>query len=183
VGRLERIKGVQDLLPAFAGEGDADLVIAGDGEFGAELRAQAATMPRVHFLGRLPAAELGRWYHHAVALLVPSLCFETFGIILLEAWRQSTPVIARRLGPFPELVERAGGGELFSTESELLGAMARLLRDPDRRMALAASGHRAVAQHWSEHAVVPRFLDLVRRTAEHRGDERVLAALPLGVLA
>jgi len=183
VGRLERIKGVQDLLPAFQGEGAADLVIAGDGEYGAELRAAAAGMPRVKFLGRVPGDELAAWYQHAVALLVPSLCFETFGIILLEAWRQSTPVIARRLGPFPELVEQAGGGELFETEAELRSAMTRLLEHPGHREALAAAGRRAVAEHWSEHAVVPRFLSLVREAAVHRQDAHVVTTLTPSVHA
>lgn len=75
VGRLERIKGLQDVIPAFAGAGEADLLIAGDGEFGAELRSQASGMDRVRFLGRLASAELSRYYRHATALIVPSLCF------------------------------------------------------------------------------------------------------------
>ncbi len=183
VGRLEEIKGVQDLLPAFTGPGEVDLVIAGDGEYGPALRAAAAGSPRVRFLGRVPGPELATWYRHAIALLVPSLCFETFGIILLEAWRQQTPVIARRLGPFPELVERAGGGELFGTTAELEAAMGRLHRDPARREALARAGQAAVERHWSEQAVVPAFLDLVRRVAERRQDRRVLGSLTGGVPA
>lgn len=177
VGRLERIKGLQDVIPAFAGPGDTDLIVAGDGEFGPELRAQAEGLARVRFLGRVPGVDLAEWYRHALALVVPSLCFETFGIILLEAWRQSIPVIARRLGPLPELVNRAGGGELFETREELEQAMARLAGDPARRAALAAAGHQAVAALWSEHAVVPHYLDIVRRAAERRGDGRVLATL------
>jgi glycosyltransferase involved in cell wall biosynthesis len=177
VGRLERIKGLQDVLPSFEGSGEADLVIAGDGDFGAELRARAAGWPRVRFLGRVPGANLASWYRHAVALVVPSLCFETFGIILLEAWRQSIPVIARRVGPLPELVEQAGGGELFDTRQELDAAMARLAGDPARRAALGRAGHAAVEALWSEHAVVPRYLDLVRRVAQRRKDLRVMAIL------
>ncbi len=177
VGRLERIKGLQDVIPAFAGEGGTDLVVAGDGEFRGALEAQAAGMARVRFLGRVDGTTLAAWYRHAVALVVPSLCFETFGIILLEAWRQGTPVIARRLGPFPELVDRAGAGELFETPAELQAAMARLAGDPDRRARMAAAGRAAVRAHWSEHAVVPRFLEIVRRVGERRGDAKVLATL------
>ncbi|NJK43419.1 MAG: glycosyltransferase family 4 protein, partial [Pleurocapsa sp. SU_196_0] len=79
-------------------DGDTDLVIVGDGDYAETLRAQAADMPRVRFIGRVPNEQLSSWYRHAISLLVPSLCFETFGIILLEAFLQSTPVIARRLG-------------------------------------------------------------------------------------
>lgn len=177
VGRLEKIKGLQDVIPAFEGAGDYDLVIAGDGEYASVLREQARGMPRVRFLGRVASDELGAWYRHATALIVPSLCYETFGIILLEAFRQSTPVIARRLGPFPELIRRSGGGELFSNPEELLGAMARLVHDPEHRATLAASGHAAFIEHWSEQAVVPQYLDIVRRAAIARNDTRVIETL------
>jgi glycosyltransferase involved in cell wall biosynthesis len=177
VGRLEVIKGLQDVLPAFAGPGDFDLVVAGDGEYGEALRAQAAGNPRVRFLGRVPGAALGEWYRHAVSLIVPSRCYETFGIILLEAFRQSTPVIARRLGPLPELIRASGGGELFGDRAELDAAMARLLQDRTHRDRLAESGRRALDALWSEHTVVPRYLDIVRAAAADRGDQRLLSTL------
>ena len=177
VGRLEEIKGLQDVLPSFAGEGEADLVVAGDGEFGAELRRQAAGNPRVRFLGRVAPSDLGAWYRHAVGLLVPSRCFETFGIILLEAFRQSTPVIARRLGPLPELLAASGGGETFETGPELEAAMARLLQDRGYRDLLAQAGRRALETLWSESTVVPRYLDIVRAAAADRQDAHVLTTL------
>jgi len=177
VGRLERIKGLDDVIPAMRGYPDADLLIAGDGEHGPALRALAAGIPGVRFLGRVAPEALRRYYEHAIALVVPSVCFETFGIILIEAFRQGTPVIARRIGPFPEIVERAGGGLLFDRADELLGAMRRLQHDPGLHGRLARAGRIAFDNHWSESAVLPRYLDLVRRAAEARGARRILQAL------
>ncbi len=177
VGRLEQIKGVQDVLPAFRGEGDTDFLIAGDGEYGEELRAQAAGMTRVRFLGRVASDELARYYRHAVALIVPSVCFETFGIILLEAFKQSTPVIARRLGPFPEIVAEAGGGELFGSADELVAAMDRLHGDPGYRDRLARASLAAFRSRWSDRVVVPRYLEIVRGAAERHGRARVATLL------
>lgn len=177
VGRLERIKGLDDVIPLFRHYPEADLLVAGDGGHGAALRALAADLPNVRFLGRVGLEQLRRYYEHAVALVVPSVCYETFGIILIEAFRQSTPVIARRLGPFPEIVTRAGAGELFGNADELLAAMRRLQGDAAHRERLARAGRRAFVEHWSERAVIPRYLDIVRRTAERKGDARVLAAL------
>jgi len=182
VGRLELIKGVQDVLPAFAGEGDTDFVIVGDGEYAAELRTLAADMPRVRFVGRVASEELAQWYQHAVALIVPSLCFETFGIILLESFRQSTPVIARKLGPLPELIREADGGEVFETREQLQAAMHRLQHDRGYRDARAASGHAAVDRLWSEYAVVPKYLDIVRRAALAKQATRVLSTLAEGAV-
>jgi glycosyltransferase involved in cell wall biosynthesis len=176
-GRLEFIKGLDDVIPVFRQFPDADLLIAGDGEHGRRLQALAAGLPNVKFLGRLPSEALDAYYRHAVASLVPSVCFETFGIVVIEAFRQGTPVIARRLGPLPEIVTAADGGELFETPAELVAAMRRLLRDPAHRARLASSGYQAYVSRWSESAVIPRYLDIVRRAAVRRGHRRVLNTL------
>lgn len=169
VGRLERIKGLQEVIPILAEYQRADLLIAGEGQYGSELRGLAAGMERVHFLGQVPPEDLARYYRHAVALIVPSLGFETFGLVVLEAFQQATPVIARRVGPFPEIVEASGGGELFSTREELLAAMRRLQGDPNYRLRLGEAGQRAFRQRWSENVVVPRYLDIVGSAGERRG--------------
>ena len=180
VGRLERIKGLQDVIPEFAGPGETDLLIAGEGEFGSDLRRQAASSPRVRFLGRLAGPELARHYRHAVALIVPSLCYETFGIILLEAFRQSTPVIARRLGPLPEITLTAEGGEVFSTREELVASMARLAGDPAYRDRLGGAGRRAFQERWCEQVVVPKYLEIVRQAAERKREGTILERLSPG---
>ena len=177
VGRLERIKGLDDVIPVFRDFPGADLLIAGDGTHGEHLRGLAAGMPNVTFLGRVAPDDLRQYYQHAVALLVPSECFETFGIVLIESFRQGTPVIARRLGPFPEIVEASGGGELFSTRDELLAAMHRLFDDPAHRAQRSAAGYAAYVHRWSERVVVPQYLDIVRRAAARRGLSRVIDAL------
>ena len=112
----------------------------------------------VKFLGRITPEELSRYYRHAKALVVPSVCFETFGIILIEAFRQGTPVIARRIGPFPEIVERSGGGMLFTDANDLTKALERLENEAGLRDALARAGRSAFVRNWSEEAVVPQYL-------------------------
>jgi glycosyltransferase involved in cell wall biosynthesis len=162
-GRLEQLKGLDDVIPRFAGDAGPDLLIAGDGTHGPALRALATGMPRVRFLGRLGAGELPRYYAHAVALIAPTLGYETFGMTLIEAFRERTPVLARRTGPYPEIVSLSGGGELFTTAAELALSMDRLLADPAYRALLAASGSAAVEARWTESAVMPRYLELVDR--------------------
>lgn len=177
VGRLELIKGLQDVIPVFRNFPDADLLIAGDGNYVASLQQLADGMPNVKFLGRVAPEDLRHYYQHALALLVPSLCFETFGIVLIESFRQGTPVIARRLGPFPEIVETSGGGELFDSQYELLSAMRRIQQDAAYRARLSRAGYRAYADRWSEHVVIPQYLAIVRRAAARRAHTRVLDAL------
>ena len=180
VGRLERIKGLDTVIPVFDRYPDADLLVVGDGEEAAGLKALAARNPRVHFVGRVPNQDLGRYYRHAVASIVPSVGYETFGIVLIEAFRYQTPVIARRIGPFPEIVEQSRGGELFSSDAELIEAMRRLQHDSQHRANLAARAYRASWDLWSEDVVVTRYLDIVSEAARARA-ARLGTAVPAWV--
>lgn len=163
VGRLEKMKGLEQVIPLFRDYQDADLLIAGDGSSSGALRALATGIAGVSFLGRVPLDNLREYYRHAIATVVPSVCFETFGIIIIESFKERTPVIARRLGPFPEIIDQASGGELFSTDGELLAALSRIQHDPAHRERLASSGYRAYVERWSESAVVPQYLEIVER--------------------
>ena len=169
VGRLERIKGLEDVITAFRNYHHADLVVAGTGTHEAALRAHAAGLENVKFLGRLSSEQLAAYYDNAIALVVPSVCFETFGIILIEAFRASLPVIARRIGPFPEIMERARGGLLFQTPDELASALTRLQHEPEYRQQLAANGRRGFLENWSESVVVPAYLHTLLAAAERSG--------------
>ena len=183
VGRLETIKGLHTLIPVFREYQGADLLVVGDGTQEARLRELASGIPRVRFVGRVPTEELARFYRNALALIVPSVGFETFGIVIIEAFRHGTPVIARRIGPFPEIVDLAQGGALFSDSEALMAAMRRLQEDPTHRAALGRNAHDAYRRHWSEGAVIPRYLEIVRRIAAERGLPHVVEALAPGSTA
>jgi glycosyltransferase involved in cell wall biosynthesis len=112
-------------------------------------------------------------YEHCAALIVPSICYETFGIILIEAFQNGAPVLARRLGPFPEIVEASGAGELFSTTDELRALLPKFIDAPQLRERLVAAGRSAFASRWSESAVLPRYCELVGRVARRRGRHEI----------
>ncbi len=177
VGRLERIKGVDDLLPHFGATAPAELWIVGTGDHEAALRRAAAGLPRVRFLGRRSPEQLRALYRGALAVLVPSICYETFGIILLEAFREEVPVIARALGPLTEIVRESGGGLLFRTADELSAALRQLATDAALRRRLAAAGHDTLRAHYTESVVLRQYFDIIRRVATQRGLHDTLAAL------
>ncbi len=177
VGRLEKIKGLQDVIPLFGDDAPADLVVVGSGDYEAELHALAKDYARVHFIGRKPAEAVGPLYHHSIAAIVPSICYETFGIVLIEAFKQGAPVIARDLGPFGEIVEKSGGGLLFTNREELGAAIRRLAADPEEARRLGESGQRRLQDLWMEDAVIPDYFALIGRVAEEKNDRRVLDIL------
>lgn len=179
VGRLEKIKGLQDVFPSFEGAGESDLLICGEGNYRAELERLAAGNPRIRFLGRQAPEALDAFYRGARALIVPSVCYETFGIILIESFRLATPVIARALGPFPEIVARSGGGELFADRAGLEAAMARLA-DPATRAAQGAAARAAFEEFWSEDPVLAQYGAALAQAAREKGDAALASRLEAG---
>jgi glycosyltransferase involved in cell wall biosynthesis len=163
-GRLEGLKGLDDVLPVWRQFTAADLLIAGRGDHGDRLREIAAGMPNIKFLGLLPPDELPRYYRHAVAALVPSVGYEAFPRVLIEALMTGTPVVARDIGPAPEFVVASGAGVLFSSSDELPALLDRLVHDSLYRAGLAANAAKAAGEHWSESVIVPQLLALIEST-------------------
>lgn len=168
-GRIERMKGLDDVIAAFAPVTGADLVIAGTGTEATRLRAATRTMPQIRWLGATDPDALRQWCRGAVAALVPSLGYETFGLVIIEAFREGTPVLARHLGPFPEIVATSGGGMLFRTPEELRAQLLHLLETPTRRTELARAARAAFERHYTDATVIPAYLGLVAAAARRRG--------------
>ena len=126
----------------------------------------------IRFLGHQNADELRHLYRNAVAVVVPSVCYEVFPMVVLEAFRQGTPIIARELGPFPEIVVRSQGGLLFKTDAELGAALASLAGDRSHRDALGQAGARAFKEYWHESIAMDSYLGVIREIADRRGLRR-----------
>jgi len=168
VGRLEKLKGVQDLIRLFRSDREAELLIVGDGTYRRELERAADGLAHVRFLGALHPRALGAYYRQAIAVLVPSLCYEMFPLVPAEALSHGTPVIARRLGALAEVVEASGGGLLFDSVEDCRAACHRLLRDSTLRSELGERGRSYAHQHWTVDAHLERYLSIVNELLETR---------------
>lgn len=168
VGRLEKLKGVQTLFSVFRDHPRARLLIAGAGSYEPRLRQLAEGSANIRFLGQLPEGRLQGLYEQAVALIVPSLCFEVFSLVTMEAFRHRTPVIVRNLGALAEIVEESSGGLLYDTEEGLRQAIDRLLRNPSHRCELGQRGYEAYQRNWTVEAHLKRYLALIHNLSGSR---------------
>lgn len=175
VGRLESIKGLEDVIDAFATFEEADLVIAGEGTERRRLVARVAGNPRVRFVGFQSGTALAALYSGAQAVIASSRGFETFGLSVIEAYSRGVPVLARRLGSYLELVENSGAGETFGDVAGLQAAMRRMLANPSRRHEMGTAAYALFRATFSEDVVVPRYLALVDRVLSRR---RAVPSLP-----
>lgn len=171
VGRLEEIKGVQNIIPVFKEQTQFDLLIAGDGEYRETLEKQAENNPHIKFLGRLDQKSLQSLYKQALSVIVPSICYETFGIIIIEAFSRKTPVIVNNLGALPEVVKDSGGGFIYESKDELVKAMKTLADDPFLRNEMGEKGYDAFLKYWNEKAHLEKYLNLVEKLQAERREK------------
>ncbi|MFO0910614.1 MAG: glycosyltransferase family 4 protein [Isosphaeraceae bacterium] len=169
-GRLEAIKGFQDAIEAMRRLPEIDLRIAGSGAFESALREQAQGLRNVHFEGRLDTSQVSALFRGARAVVVPSLVYETFGYVVLEAFHEATPVIVRDRGALPELVEQSQGGLVFGDLDGLVSAIDRVVSDSRLRRRLGDAGRRARDEIWCEERHIQNYLELIR---ERRRSQRL----------
>lgn len=88
-------------------------------------RLERLAGPTIEFLGRVPDAELPRYYAECQAFIFPQE--EDFGIVAEEAFASGRPVIAYRGGDIVEHLEEGVMGELFDhqTAEALMAAVER----------------------------------------------------------
>lgn len=168
VGRLEKLKGVQDMIALFSEYRGADLVIVGGGPLKTTLEQAAEGLNHVRFTGPVHPSALPAFYRQAIALIVPSLCYETFGLSAAEAMSHGTPAVTRKIGALEENIAESGGGLTFENLAECREALERLRLNPDLRRELGNRGRDYYTRHWSPEAHLTRYLELVRSLKRER---------------
>jgi glycosyltransferase involved in cell wall biosynthesis len=163
VGRLEKLKGLQTIIPVFKEYQRARLLIAGNGKYERKLREIAGESKNIEFLGYVAHNKLSPLYKKAVALIIPSLCYEIVPFVMLEAFSQSLPVIVRDIGAMPEFVEASGGGILFESDEELVEALDKLLENPGYRTDLGIKAYQAYKSNWTAEAHLKNYFGMIRR--------------------
>ena len=146
-GRLTAEKGVETLVRAWVKWGGSapELRIIGDGELREPLKYLAAKTPNVpiKFLGQLTRTETREEIAQSRLLVLPSEWFETFGLVILEAFASQTPAAVSNIGPLSTIVRQGKNGVVFppGDPQSLLNAI-QAAWNKEGELELMASGAR-----------------------------------------
>ena len=168
VGRLEKLKGAHTLIPHFLNQHAIDLLIIGQGNEEAQLRQLAGDSTHIHFAGWRQGDMLKAAYAHAIATVVPSLTYETFGLVVVESFSQGTPAIAHDLGALPELIEASGAGFTYANADELGVAIQTLQNDVTLRKSMGEAGRKAFEMQWTEAQHLKGYVELIAQLNARR---------------
>ena len=138
VSRLEPIKGMDLVVPAFAEvlkvHPDTQLLVVGDGSLRASMEQQAVELgcaDHIRWVGRQPQEELPQWYGQMDIVLMPSRS-EGFGLTAIEAMACGCVMVASDTGGLPEVVRDGVCGLLHRTEDidDMANKISTLIGDP-----------------------------------------------------
>ncbi|MEJ2667592.1 MAG: glycosyltransferase [Deinococcales bacterium] len=152
VGRLSEEKGVRVLLEAWRGLGGRPpLRVIGDGPLMKVASRSAGDAPGITLAGRLPAAEVREEMQRAAFLVVPSLWYEGFPMVVAEAYAAGTAVMASNIGALAEIVEHGRTGLTFGVgDSEDLARVASwLVEHPAELRAMRANARDAYERRYA----------------------------------
>jgi len=144
---------------------DAHFVLVGDGPLLSELRAlvnDLRLVDRIHFAGLqsdMPSV------YHSLELLVSSSTSEGMPFALMEGMAAGLATVATQVGGVPEIVE-VGTTGLLAEPGEphrLAQAVAELMRDPARRIAMGAAATLRVRDKFSLEKSIDQMDGLLQR--------------------
>jgi phosphatidyl-myo-inositol alpha-mannosyltransferase len=145
VGRLEKRKGLGDLLRAYRSIMDrvprTRLIIVGDGPLRGKVESYVARhrLPNVVIAGYVPESVKPRYYNSADIFCAPATGAESFGIVLLEALASGLPVIATEVPGYMSVLEPGQDSITVQPKNwrELAASLVILARDPELRRRMA----------------------------------------------
>jgi glycogen synthase len=169
VGRLVSTKGVHLLLDAAHQLQKRGLVfriqIIGDGPERERLEAQAQRLglqDNVQFLGYLPEAAAVDVANAALAVVMPSLAGEVFGLVAAENMMRGCLMVVPDEGALAEVVGDAGIKFKSGDVVDLAGQLEALLRFPQKATALRQSAMLRSREFFNKERMVAAHLELYR---------------------
>jgi glycosyltransferase involved in cell wall biosynthesis len=192
LSRLDRIKGLDLLLPAFAQlrtqHPDVALVLAGDGDpdFVTGLHRQAAALRierDIIWTGFVTGEQKRAAFVDSDLFVLPSYS-ENFGVAVLDAMAFGLPVVVSDgVAIHDEISEAKAGLIIPCDETALFQALNSLVEDADLRLSLGRNG-RSLSRKFSLENAVTKLLELYaqvgdpRKGTVHRG--QTSPTIPVG---
>jgi glycosyltransferase involved in cell wall biosynthesis len=154
------------LIRAWRSVRDLPLRVIGDGALRARLEEDARSLP-VQFLGRRSADDVLDSMRNAQMLIMPSVCYEGFPRVFVEALATATPVVASALGGLGELVTPEHGITFPSGDSHALAAAVNDLSADAGRLDRIRTANRArYLREFAPQRALDSLLDVYRDAIE-----------------
>lgn len=161
VGRLSEEKGIRTALEAWSSP-PCRLRIVGSGPLEYEVRSNHIW--GIDYLGKQTPEQVALCMASADFLVVPSICYENFPMVVLEAFASGLPVIVSGHGGLSDLVKDRETGLHFKPGDplSLREAILELLDDPVLWNRMSAAAHAQFHTHFTAEANYPILSEIYK---------------------
>ena len=166
VGRLSPEKGVQVLAEAAATLPEGTVRVIGSGPAAGQIAACGA----MRMLGQQVAESVFVQMASSTALVFPSISYETFGLVIIEAFSVGTPVIASRLGAALDLVVDGHNGLLVEPgdAADLRVKLAWALSHPAEMAEMGRRARQTYLASYTPESNYTQLLDIYQQAQQER---------------
>jgi glycosyltransferase involved in cell wall biosynthesis len=170
VGRLSEEKGLRTLLNS-AINSRFNLVIIGDGPLRTLVEQETSTNHRLRYLGFQDTETVASYLKASRALIFPSVWYEGFPMVILEALSTGTLVIASRLGAMKEIVQDHVNGLLFEpgNSADLAAKISEVQEHPRQSMELARAGYATYLESYTPDRNYQQLMEIYHQAIAELG--------------
>lgn len=172
LGRLSPEKGVWTLVRAFSQLNEIRLKIVGTGPLESELRkyVQEQNLRNIEIVGFKSGEEKWDLLQNCLFVIVPSEWYETFCLVVMEAYAAGKPVVGSALGSLPFVIEEGKSGLLFRAgdSDDLQDKVRYLLACPHEIEMMGVHARKIVESRYLPEVVYQKLMDIFSTVVSKR---------------
>ena len=165
-GRLSEEKGVSVLLDAARMAPEVPCYVVGTGPLEDDLRKKAEdeSLDNVRFFGFKSGKQLRTLLEEATCIVVPSVWYEAFGLVVIEAFAAGKPVIGSNIGGIPELINHLNDGLIFQpgNAQELSEKIRWVWQNRSKAKEMGMEGRRKVENDFNAEQHIEKLLSIYK---------------------
>jgi|TARA_B100001093_G_scaffold160909_1_gene153333 glycosyltransferase involved in cell wall biosynthesis len=157
--RLSKEKGILSLIKAFE-KIDINLDILGDGPLFNKIKKKKINNIILH--GNLPRTETNEFINKSKFIVVPSECYESFPMTILEAFREGTLILASNIGSIKSIINDRFNGILFEpgNTSDLIDKVKWILNNQKECDQIALNANNEFKKKYSSEINYKQLIDV-----------------------
>jgi glycosyltransferase involved in cell wall biosynthesis len=182
MSRIVPEKGVDVVLEGFRRafpDGEPPLWLSAGGDSAGELREKYEGLPGIRFMGHVSRAELYEALSSALAVVVPSRCYEGFPRVVVEAYAAGVPIIASKVGSLTELVDDGVTGlqVRVGDPDDMARALRQVAESPELAERMGRGARERYERMYSPEVTMSELFAIYREAIrEHSGSSTRTAA-------
>jgi glycosyltransferase involved in cell wall biosynthesis len=172
IGRLGVEKGVETLLHALGKNSRPSFKLVGDGPMKSMLEGlkKKLNLENIEFCGFKPKEDTLSMLGRASFFVLPSICYEGFPMVVLEAMSLGKPVITTNLGGLPEIIKDGYSGFIVPPGDidALADKMEILTKDRDLCKRLGQNARREYEEKYTPEKNYRMLMDIYNEVMKMR---------------